>query len=92
MPGALVSQFGICKPRLRNRPRLASSGVASNEKSARAGFYHMTIALTQGVNILLVAREYLLSLTFGADLVTLLRRRLLSLVSAQVLDAAAASS
>ncbi len=52
----------------------------------------MTIALTQGVNILLVAREYLLSLTFGADLVTLLRRRLLSLVSAQVLDAAAASS
>lgn len=71
---------------------VAISGVAGNKKFARAGFYHMTVALTQGVNILLVTREDLLSLTSGADLVMLLRRRLLSLVSSQVLDAVAAST
>lgn len=70
---------------------VALSGVAGKETAATAGFYHMTAALTQGVSVLLVTREDLLSLTSGAGLVALLKRRLLSLVTSQVLDADVAS-
>ena len=38
------------------------SGVAGKETAATAGFSHMTAALTQGVSVLLVTREDLLSL------------------------------
>lgn len=70
---------------------VALSGVAGNEKASTAGFYHMTAALTNGVSVLLVTRADLLSLKSGADLVALLRRRLLALVSSQILNAAAVS-
>ena len=70
---------------------VALAGIAGNEKATTAGYYHMSAALHEGVNILVVTREDLLALTSGVDLVALLRRRLLSLVRSQVLEAAATS-
>lgn len=75
----------------RNGVLVALSGVAGNEKAATAGFFHMTVAMTTGVSLLLVTRDDLLSLTSGQDLVALLRRRLLALVTSQVLEAEAGS-
>lgn len=71
---------------------VALSGVAGEETAATAGFSHMTAALTQGVSVLLATREDLLSLTSVVGLGALLKRRLLSLVTSQVLNAGAAST
>lgn len=70
---------------------VALAGLAGNEEGASAGYYHMTAALGQGTNVLLVTRADLLALTSGADLVALLKRRLLSLVKMQILEAATAA-
>lgn len=69
---------------------VALAGLAGDEAAATAGYYHMTAALGQGTNVLLVTRADLLALTSSADLVSLLKRLLLSLVRTQVLEAAAA--
>jgi hypothetical protein len=69
---------------------VALAGVAGDEEAVTAGFYHMTASLIEGVTVLVVTRDDLLALQSGADLVALLKRRLLSVVKSQVLQAAAA--
>ena len=69
---------------------VALGGIAGNEESASAGFYHMTAALGGGVTILVVTREDLLALTTVLDLVALLKRRLLALTRSQILEAGGA--
>jgi hypothetical protein len=65
---------------------VALQGVTGDADANSAGFYHQTVALIDGVRILIVTGEDLLTLTSGKDLVRLLKRALLTLVKRQVQD------
>lgn len=65
---------------------VALGGVAGDAEANSAGFYHQTVALIDGVRILIVTGDDLLTLRSGKDLVRLLRRALMTLVKRQVQD------
>lgn len=63
---------------------VALGGLTGNPGRNSAGLYHQATALIDGITILVVTEEDLLTLTSGADLVRLCQRLLLAITLRQV--------
>ena len=64
---------------------IALEGLAGKPAKKTAGFFHVSAAMATGQTVLLITGADISSLTCGADLVRLLRRRLTDQVRDQVL-------
>ncbi len=68
----------------RNGVLVALNGVTGSEDNLTASFFHTTIAVTHGVRVLVITGVELESLIDSADLVKLLKRRMLELTKFQI--------